>query len=220
MDFIYINRDGDNEELRYSIRSVVSNYDKANVIVVGGKPSWYVGEFYPVANVGNKFKNITECYKTICQLDHINDFVAMNDDFFILNKINNIPYTYDGLLIEKAEQHGSLHGATEYFRVLAQANKTLKMQGIENPLNYDIHTPMVMNKQKLSEIVDMSYAPRSLYGNMFKVGGMQIKDVKIYRDTTNTKIFDDFISTEDNTFDIVYNNILKEKFKEKTKYEK
>lgn len=81
VDFIYINKDGDNEELRYSIRSVVSNYEKANVIVVGGKPSWYIGEFYPVSNVGNKFKNITECYKTICQLDHINDFVAMNDDF-------------------------------------------------------------------------------------------------------------------------------------------
>lgn len=220
MDFIYINRDGDNEELRYSIRSVISNYDKANVIIVGGKPDWYIGEFYPVANVGNKFKNITECYKTICQLNHINNFVAMNDDFFILNKINNIPYTYDGLLIEKAEQHGSLHGATEYFRVLTQANKMLKTHGIENPLNYDVHTPMVMNRQKLSEIVDMSYAPRSLYGNMFEVGGEPIEDVKVYFNTPDTKMFKDFISTEDNTFEKVYNNILKNKFNNKTRYER
>ena len=220
VDFIYINKDGENEELRYSIRSVVANTNNANIIVVGGKPNWYVGEYYPVENVGNKFKNITECYKQICKISYVKDFIAMNDDFFILNRINNVSYFYDGLLIEKAEAHGSKHGATEYFRVLTQADKYLKKAGIEKALNYDIHTPMLMNKDKLSNIVEESYAPRSLYGNIFNVGGIEIKDVKVYKDTMFFDINSDFISTEDNTFEDVYAKVLKDKFKNKTQYEK
>jgi hypothetical protein len=220
VDFIYITRDGDNEELRYSIRSVVENVPDANIWVIGGKPDWYIGNFIPVQNVGNKFKNITECYKAICNINDMSDFIAMNDDFFILNKIDNVPYTYDGTLISKAEAHGELHGVTEYFRVLIHANKTLKSLGYKDPLNYDVHTPMPMNKDKLKEIVDLSDAPRSMYGNIFSVGGNQIDDVKVYRNTSPKKIFDNFISTEDNTFETVYNNILKDRFPQKSKYEK
>lgn len=220
MDFIYINKDGDNEELRYSIRSVVANIKNARIWVIGGKPDWYVGNFIPVKDIGNKFKNITECYKEICKIEEITDFVVMNDDFFILNPINDIPYMYSGLLIEKVEDHGRLHGTTEYFRVLTQANKLLKKMGIDSPLNYDIHTPIKMNKEKLSEIVDLSFAPRSVYGNIFSVGGELIEDVKVYFNTPDTKMFKDFVSTEDNTFEKVYNNILKNKFNNKTIYER
>jgi hypothetical protein len=220
VDFIYINRDGENEELRYSIRSVVDNVLDANIWVVGGKPDWYVGNFVPVENVGNKFKNITECYKAICNIAEVSDFIAMNDDFFILEQMSDIPYLYDGLLIDKAELHGSLHGTTEYFRVLTQANKALISMGINQPLNYDIHTPIKMNKEKLAKIVDLSYAPRSLYGNIFNVGGREIQDVKVYRNTPEDKIFEYFISTEDNTFDVVYTKLLKDKFNTPSKYER
>ena len=38
MNFIYICRVGENEELRYSIRSVLNSFPEANIWVIGGKP--------------------------------------------------------------------------------------------------------------------------------------------------------------------------------------
>jgi len=43
MDFVYICKDGVNEELKYSIRSVVESFPETNIWVVGGKPDWYTG---------------------------------------------------------------------------------------------------------------------------------------------------------------------------------
>lgn len=217
MDFVYVCRSGENEELRYSIRSVVSNYPESSIWLFGGKPAWYKGNYIHVQDIGNKFKNITECYKEISKTKQLSDFVLMNDDFFILNQ-SKINYFYDGTLKEKYESHGSIHGTTEYFRVLSYANRFLEQRGISNALNYDTHTPMIMNREKLSEIVGFSNAPRSVYGNMFNVGGIKIDDVKVYKSTKNI-IAGDFISTEDNSFKTVYDLILKQKFTEKTKYE-
>lgn len=219
VDFIYICRDQKNEELRYSIRSVYDNYPEAEVLVVGGKPDWYSGNFIEVKNIGNKFDNINQCYKTICNIKSIDNFTLMNDDFFILNRLENIPYYYDKTLDDKIADHTKRFGLSKYARVLSEANKILKKMGIEKPLNYDVHTPIVFNREKLSEIINLSKAPRSLYGNIFQVGGEEIKDVKVYKDTKEIDINKDFISCEDKSFEILKNLILADKFKNKTKYE-
>ena len=46
MDIVYNCRPGkQNEELRYSIRSVMENLPHDNLWVVGGKPEWYTGNY-------------------------------------------------------------------------------------------------------------------------------------------------------------------------------
>lgn len=220
MDYVYICRDGTNEELRYSIRSLVKNTNCSRVILVGGKPDWYIGEYIQVNNIGNKFKNITNCYKIICNSSLVSDdFILMNDDFFVMDQTTHFPTAYNGTLENKIINHINKHGYTGYSHILANANKQLK-NIVNNPLNYDVHMPMIFNKEKLKEVVGLSLAPRSMYGNIFNIGGLDIEDVKIYEgEIFDKKSIPRFISTEDNSFNVVL-PLLKQLFPEPTIYEK
>lgn len=219
MDCVYICRSGPNEELKYSIRSAVQNLPIKNIWVVGNKPDWYCGNFIDVKDNDDKFNNIVTCYKAIITNNKISDdFILMNDDFFVLKPIKQIFHYYDGLLTDKIIDHISVSGNSKYARLLKEALKILKSKGINEPLNYDIHTPIIFNKNKLLPIINLSLAPRSMYGNIYNIGGLNVKDVKIYKNTTNIN-FDSFISTEDNSFKLIANE-LDLMFPNKTIYEK
>lgn len=225
MDYVYICRPGDNEELRYSIRSVRKNASYNNIWVVGGKPDWYYGNFVEVEDVGNKFENIRGCYKAISQIGAIsNEFVLMNDDFFILKPVGIMPVFHGGPLIDKIERYNNNGAATKYTRILLDAHKKMQKMRIKDPLDYDIHVPMVIDKKKIKDFIDLSLAPRSMYGNMFSVGGNNIKDVKIYN-TKKMKFnsidsYQDlpFLSTEDESFKNIL-EFLKQMFPNKSMYE-
>lgn len=212
MDFVYICRNGENEELRYSIRSVLHFYPDAPIHIFGGKPRWYSGKYTEVKDYGNKFNNINECYREICNSD-LEDFILMNDDFYIINKPDSFTYYYDGLLDKKIEGHIERQGLSKYARVLSDANRQLKKMGISDPLNYDVHTPMRFNRKKLSDVFDFSCAPRSMYGNIYGVGGEKITDIKIYKYTDNIYINGYFLSSEDSSFSKIL-GLLKNKFPE------
>jgi hypothetical protein len=68
---------------------------------------------------------------------------------------------------------------------------------------------------------------RSIYGNIFNVGGEQIEDVKVYTKgplvlkSYNLKKDENiYLSSADTSFDMILNNILRKQFTQKTKYEK
>lgn len=208
MDCVYICRVGENEELRYSIRSVEKYLPNHDIWVVGGKPNWYIGNYIEVEDTGNKFQNINKCYKAIIDDERIsNDFIVMNDDFFILSPKNNFNY-YSGYLKDKIINHVQINGISPYSRALRTAIEALKKRGIKEPLNYDIHTPMTLNKAKLAQVIDLSLAPRSVYGNIFISNGLNIEDVKIYKHTSDINLNGDFISTEDNSFRLIQEKIM------------
>lgn len=218
MDFVYICRSGQNEELRYSIRSVVKYFKSSEIWVVGGKPDWYSGNYIFVEDIGNKFYNINNCYKNIINDNRIsNDFIIMNDDFFLLSNNNNYRY-YDGIMKDKIISHIELHGNSSYARALKGCVTALKERGIEEPLNYDVHTPMALNKANLAEVLDLSLAPRSMYGNLFISNGINSNDVKIYKHSKNIDLTRDFISTEDNSFSLIKDK-LHELFSEPSRFE-
>jgi hypothetical protein len=102
MDLVYICRDGDNEELRYSIRSAVANLPHDNIWIVGGKPDWYTGNFIRTKQNGLKFDNARNNLNTACRKYEISsDFVLMNDDFYFMDKIDKIEMFHGGRLIDK-----------------------------------------------------------------------------------------------------------------------
>lgn len=230
MDYVYICRDGDNEELRYSIRSVLANATPGNIWVVGGKPKWYSGNFINVPQDKEKYQNARNNIKAIVNSKEISEhFVLMNDDFFIINPINYIETFHGGSLSDKIGIF-ELHSKKSYYtKILLKTEKILKKWGISDPLDYAIHVPMVMEKDKLKDIINTKLegiSIRTLYGNKFNIGGQKIDDVKIH---ANNKIrlnsYDfkgkdfPFISTNDDTFDYLYEHLLKNKFKKKSKYE-
>lgn len=228
MDYVYICRKGENEELRYSIRSVVKNFPEGNIWVVGNKPNWYKGNFIPVDDIGGKFTNITNATKAIANSPDISeDFVLMNDDFFVIKPVSNIPILYSGTLSDKIKAYGELDPGSRYLDILIKTYKYLRRKGIREPMDYDIHVPMIMNKNKLKTIVSKTDAPRSVYGNLFGIGGEKSTDVKVYtkfnrlydRSYDMSEIESPFISCEDKSFPMVYRKILIWQFSDKTVYE-
>lgn len=225
MDVVYVCRAGENEELRYSIRSVLENASVDNVWVIGGKPDWYGGNFVKVRDIGGKFKNIRNCIRVACETPEISeDFILMNDDFFILRNQNLGVYYYGGVLNKRYEEHLKLAGPNEYASLLYRTDAVLKKRGIKDPLNYDIHVHMPINKAKMLQVVHLPYSIRSYYGNIFNVGGIDIEDVKVYShplfQETSAAIDEDtpFISTEDSSITEVM-DMLAERFPNPSQYE-
>jgi hypothetical protein len=230
MDFVYICKDGNNEELRYSIRSVVESFPDSKIWVVGGKPTWYTGNYIEVNQNLSKYRNAIENLKAVCNSEDISDrFVLMNDDFYIIKNIDSIKDYHGGPLLEKINLYQKLNSNSNYTRKLAATYKKIKSLGIENPLDYELHVPMVMEKEKLKQTLQNNYQFlwRSIYGNIFNVGGEQMEDVKVYvkgplvLKSYNIKKDDHiYLSSADTSFDILFNNILKKQFNLKTKYER
>jgi hypothetical protein len=86
---------------------------------------------------------------------------------------------------------------------------------------------MVMEKKKLSKVLKLSGLWRSVYGNIFNVGGIQIRDVKVY--SKKDKFYDssyninnleyDYLSSNDDSFEEVKELVLDDRFGSKSIYE-
>jgi hypothetical protein len=230
MDFVYICKDGINEELRYSIRSVVESFPDSNIWVVGGKPPWYIGNHISVKQVLTKYRNAIQNLNTICNSNEISEeFVLMNDDFYIIKNISSIKTYHGGLLLDKINLYQKLNSNSNYTRKLSATYKKIKSLGIESPLDYELHVPMVMEKKKLKQILENNdqFLWRSIYGNVFNIGGEQMEDVKVYSrgplvlKSYNIKKDEHiYLSSADNSFDMILNTILRKQFIQITKYEK
>jgi hypothetical protein len=101
--------------------------------------------------------------------------------------------------------------------------------GFIDPLDYTLHVPMMFNKQKLAEVLVHPIASiRTLYGNIHKIGGRKMLDVKVHGKNHEyaPKSFDYrnedsvFLSTADRTFASVKKNLLGPMFVEPSKYER
>jgi hypothetical protein len=227
MDYVYVCRSGDNEELRYSIRSVVKNLPEGTVWLIGYKPDWYQGNYIQLKDRSDKHENIRKCIKAITDSNEISDnFILMHDDFFILKPMDSVPTLHGGPLKLKIIDYAESRAGNRYLSLLKQTFQKLISMGIKEPLDYDIHIPRIMNKKILKTIIDIKLLPKSLYGNIANVGGEQIKDVKIYSGGVlshrSHQISDDsfFVSTEDFSFKALHETVLKDMFTIPTKYEK
>lgn len=228
MDIVYICRAGDNEELRYSIRSVVKNLKHDKIWVVGGKPKWYKGNFISVPTNKTKYSNARANMEVIANSAEISDdFILMNDDFYIMKPLNTVEYYYSEPLVDKVKVHENLFYGTAYTNMLSLTLNKLNKLDIQNPLSYEVHVPFVMNKEKLKPILKHKRELwRSMYGNLYNVGGKQIEDVKVYPRTSYfygkfnwEKNLDKFISSQDESFLELKTNLLDTKFPKKTIYE-
>jgi hypothetical protein len=220
MDYVYVCREGNNEELRYSIRSVEANLPKGNIWVVGGKPSWYTGLYIPVKSHSGKQRNAIQNLLKIVESKEIpEDFVLMNDDFFIVRPVSKIKFYHGGSLENKIKTRRDFTPGSRYLSLLSKTEKALQKRGIDKPLDYDIHVPMPMTKSGLKAALDLGIQWRSAYGNIYRVGGTKIKDVKVYGSINFSELSynpdsldSEYISTDDSSFPLVYKKILKGMF--------
>ena len=94
-DIVYLLREGKNEELVYSLRSVEENFAYRRVWFAGGKPDGLEPDGYmPIKqDAPSKWQNVRNMLVEVCKNDNISkDFWLFNDDFFVLQQ-NDIIFT-------------------------------------------------------------------------------------------------------------------------------
>lgn len=235
MDVVWICRNGPNEELRYSIRSVVANMPHNNILVVGGKPDWYAGPFISVETFWGSRKSTNKYANAKNNIQHIvnnkkvsDEFIFMNDDFYVMQPVDRLQYYHGGHFSNKLKLFKQYAPNASYARMLSRTQSVLNGLKIKDPLDYALHIPFLYHKKKLAKVLPYDGSIRTLYGNIHNVGGTQIEDVKVHPTRNkewSPKPFDyincetPFLSTADSAFNEVKKNLLDKVFTEPSRYE-
>lgn len=217
MDLVYTVRTGDqNEELRYSLRSVARNLPHDRVWIVGHCPPWLTGvEHIPTEQTATKWQNARANLYAACTHPDVSDrFVLMNDDFFVLSPIVDVDAALAlnmGPLVDVLERFRAARSHGPYVDGMANTLDLLRDWGYPDPLSYELHVPAVVDKAILADVIDRANAAdtgalslhvRTLHGNVAGVGGETIADVKLpsFGGVTPDRLARPFLSTNDRTF--------------------
>jgi len=225
MDLVWICRKGPNEELRYSMRSAIQNLEHDKVWVIGDKPSWYRGPFISSRQVhGRKYENAKRSLINLILSKQVSDdFVLMNDDFYVLKPVT-LGYYYGGTMADRISRNSRLSPNATYGQKMRDTAAELRNLGINRPLDYGLHIPMPMDKRGLAVALNFPMV-RSAYGNLGRVGGEQRRDVKVYSGSLYKGLSyewdenSEFLSTDDGSFDHVRDALLKDRFPDATPFE-
>jgi hypothetical protein len=178
--------ENNSEELRYSLRSL-KNVSHDKVIIVGEKPAWVKNVTHiPVAQTGTKGENSAVNTRAAASSPLVSEeFIFMNDDFFILKPMSNIPALSFGLMADVIAKYEARYSeGTPYIINMKQLYNVLLSKGFVSPLSYELHVPMVLSKSKILELYRTAegrlYQFRSYYGNYSNIGGKVVDDVKIF----------------------------------------
>ncbi|MDD5068071.1 MAG: hypothetical protein PHN89_00520 [Candidatus Pacebacteria bacterium] len=210
LDVVYILRNSGtrwgNNEIRHSVRSLENHLEFGKLWIVGNLPKFFDKSRinFVEANdcYSNKIKNAIFKISTVCKEDRLSEnFILMNDDFFFLKKKGGIEYFNKGKLKATMKNHETKGGY--YYKAIKNTVAILRDMGINDPVDFEMHYPIVFNKIKFIEMVNgiderEVYLFRSVYGNLNIIKSKYRKDVKIF----NVKQFKkknkiDFMSTDD-----------------------
>lgn len=187
MKAVYVCRGGANEELRYSLRSVERNLPCVDdVVIYGGKPRWCVAKLVTQTVGATKYAKAYHNLRLACMDESMDDsFVLMNDDFYVMEPTERVEYAHRGSLLKLVEWYESEHPKAVYTANTRRTYDFLVGIGIKDPVSYELHIPMVFEKDKLLEVLDMISGDmglqyRTIYGNLCDVGGEYTEDVKVY----------------------------------------
>lgn len=224
---MYLCREGENEELRYSLRSL-ANLPHDRVWIFGGAPEWVRGALLVATDQRDtKYRVTTRALRTACEHPSVSDpFLLFNDDFYILRPIDEIPVLHRGPVAAVLRQYRERWGGTsQYSKGMAQTLALLKRLGHARPLSYEVHVPLTIHKAAMLKALEIGEASgirvlhkRTLYGNLAHVGGRLIGDCKISKRQARTPIKGPWLSSSDGTFE-GFERFLRSRFRESSPYE-
>ena len=204
-------RAGDNEELRFALRSWQTNLilsSPLELLVVGDKPDWLEPDhFMP----GNRYKsmplavfdNVLIGASAALRLGH-REVIYMNDDFFCLDPTGAVlPVKRDCTLAE----HVKMFGASEHWwpASLRLTASWLDEEGFPHPDSFEVHRPLLASPGAMCEALDRwvwndNTVPqwRTVYGTLAKVDAYPARDAKL--STSQRGIGTPWISTSDQSW--------------------
>jgi hypothetical protein len=214
MDVLYYIGGGSmqhNIELRLSLRSLELGKNIDRVFIVGNKPEFIKNvEYIWVEDKEQWWENAFNKTKAAIKAGISQDFLLMNDDFFMLEEFDALkyPFYYRGELPLQADR--------QYTEVLLNTRKILEKEGYKTK-HFGVHCPIRINGEKyltLEKYFTSPVSARCLYGNIFIKGARKVKDGKGNFDSS-TKCYSSKTWIDDDTL-----KILKEKFSKPSRWEK
>lgn len=211
MDVVYILGSGslvNNEEIRYSIRSLVENMiDMRNLYIIGEKPHFIQNvqhHFLPDSDK-KSWKNVYNKIMFACEIPELSDeFLLMNDDFFLLEPFQGVCFPYYSLK--------GIDGGTC------------------GRYSFQVHCPFKIYKEWFKKLpIDLStkgnLSLRSFYANFTNQTPIPTTDPIIRTGNDYLKIDEqligrDFFSISDSDMlDPVFVNWLSERYPKKSRFE-
>ena len=203
-DFVYILGTGSKQndfEIKHSIRSIVKNANDIvkDIYIIGEKPPFF--DYDKIKHIpaqdlhGVNLRNEIHKLRIACSNKKISDdFVLMNDDFFIKNPIDEIAVENKGLLSESISEHTTKKGS--YYNIMCKTDDLLG----DDANDFSLHTPFIYNKVKLLEItkeVQEKYRTvllRTFYANKHQLESNKKRggDVKIKTTGDDSKDLQNF----------------------------
>ena len=231
LDIVYFVKEGvRNDELRYSLRSVCENMAYKRIWIYGGCPNDIIPDFRAriVQEGETKWDRVRNMFKMVCENKEItDDFILFNDDFFVMKPTSKLIPLWRCSLEEHVElsKAAGFRKRNPYADILEACRKILEEGGFTQH-SYELHTPFIYNKARLLKILEEypdAHCTRTLYGNIYNIGGQQSDDVKAFSETPNFDYRESqFISTDDSIVNI--NNsvwrYIKGRFPKRCKYER
>lgn len=188
MDIAYVVRaDGDNEELRYSLRSL-KNLPHRDVYVIGDIPSWLRGvkTIQRPQAVGNDLFNVNASLLCLAERVSLSEsFWYFNDDFYLLEPTKDIPYFHQGPLQTRVDQY--FRSQPSQFYSLYKTQQELIRLGKTDLKSFELHVPIKFEKSRLkkmyadTKLPGFALRPRTMYCNLYNLSGIERTDVKDQR---------------------------------------
>ncbi len=218
------------EELRHALRSIAANVPHGRVWVYGGEPRWLVNAVHvPVRQGSVGHANTARIMAAIAGNRALSDeFYWWHDDMYVTAPIDVVPRLWRATWAEweeGARQRRDPHGP-------AKTNATaeaLRAFGREPALCYELHVPMVVERDALRRMVAevQGWRPevltqvqkRSLYGNWVSYGGERAQDVKFYSKTPVGELRT-FASSSDLAMTSPIGQAIRDLFPDRGPYEK
>jgi len=234
MDILYILGTGSvwqDNEIRFSLRSAEKNIlDLERVFVVGENPDFLQNiEHIPCPDsYGIKWRNAYTKLLTACKNPNLSeDFLLLNDDFFVLKpiKASDYPFYFSAIF----SKNNSFVKAR--FLTTPQQTATQLPRRIKDVRNFAVHRPVRLNKTKYLamprfDLQMTGFSPRSYYCNYYDVPGVQCADInlsprlsaaqfeKISAERTDMSIFSDTARSP------IFRQWIFDKFPEPSRFEK
>lgn len=175
--------------LALTLRTIEKNFPHKRVWLAGYKPPWVSDQvgFIPSRQGAIGWQNVLFNMLAVIKNDEVDhEFWYFNDDFYTVKRVTEPPVYFEGTLGERARRLKGL-SLGSYSTGAKLTYEMLVAAGFEDPLNFDLHAPMPMDKLGLEDSIRLvqrqqnEFWPhlRSVYGAMVGLEGQPGKDYKV-----------------------------------------
>lgn len=225
----------ENNELRYSLRSIEKYVrNVGEIYIVGLKPNWLKNvihvPFNDVHNGNPRLRNqniLQKILHTILEYPISENFVFTNDDIFFNREFSadKIPYFSDMNIDDYLQSKPHLN---RIYKSAVLRTKALLLEHNKTLYHYDIHAPIIYNKQRFFEIfkdIKDEIIIKSYYSNFCpEIKPKLLEDNKIFKPLSLHEIqtankYNPFMSLTDIALNDIMKKYILNKYNKNSNYE-